>query len=73
MSVYTELLRLGMDDEAARTVADVASEGTVTKQYLDLRLAQFESRLAWKMGGLVITAMIGQTAIFALIVMWLQP
>jgi hypothetical protein len=64
MSVYTELLRVGVNEDAARQIADVAHEGTVTKQYLDLKLAQLESRLAWK----VVGAMVGLTAIFAILV-----
>jgi hypothetical protein len=38
-------------------------------------LAEFESRLAWKIGGLIVGAMVSMTGIFALIVGWLtrQP
>ncbi len=64
MSIYTELLRLGMADDAARQVAEVAHEGTVTKQYLDQRLAQLESRLTRT----ILTTMIAMTGIFAVFV-----
>jgi len=72
MSVYTELLRVGLNDEAARQLAEVATDGVVTKTHLDLRLAELEARLAWKIGGLVVTAMLGMTGLFAWIVSYLQ-
>lgn len=34
-------------------------------------LAEFESRLAWKIGALIIGAMVSMTGIFAIIVGWL--
>lgn len=76
MSVYTELLRLGIDDEAARTIADTVRIAQdyelVTKQHLDLRLAEFEARLAWKIGAINAGSMAALTAIFALVAGWLR-
>lgn len=79
MSVYTDLLKAGVADESARSIANVVNEGgTVTRQYLDLkvseldaRLAALEARLAWKVGSLIVGAMVGLTGIFALIVGWM--
>lgn len=75
MSIYSELLRIGMPETEASAIAEAVqtfhAEGLVTKQYFDLKLAQFESRLAWRIGTLIVTAMVGLTGIFALIVGWL--
>ena len=73
MSVYTELLRVGVQDDIAREI-DAAvhrSQSVVTADILDARLAQVEIRMIrmetqiikWNVGALAVL-----TTIFAAIV-----
>lgn len=38
---------------------------------LKMDMLNMETRLAWKVGGLVVTSMLGMTGLFALIVKWM--
>jgi hypothetical protein len=63
MSVYAELVRMGMNEADAAKLSEY-SHGLVTKA--DLK--ELEAALAWKMGTLMVTGLLGATAIFATIV-----
>jgi hypothetical protein len=67
-----------LPESAAHVATDPLRELTIaTKAEInDLRLAtksdlaEFESRLAWKIGGTLVGAMVSLTGVFALIVGW---
>ena len=63
MSVYTDLVRIGLADESATAIAEAVqrSTGLVTVEVLDARLAQLETRLVRT----IHTSMIAMTGIFA--------
>jgi len=57
LKIYERLKSANMDDKAAKEVAevinDVVEEDLVTKQYLDLRLAELKHDLTVRMGKLL--------------------
>ena len=59
-----------MNDEEARKLAEAAfiSTDLVTKKDLTIALKELEINLAWKIGTLTITSLLGATAIFSAIV-----
>jgi len=67
LPLYRYLVSHGATEADAEAAASLETSALATKQDLALALAQFESRLAWK----VIGAMVSLTGIFALIVAWL--
>ena len=70
LALYRLLVHLGapeVDAAAASTVDPAMLATLVTKQ----DLAEFEARLAWKIGALIVGAMVSMTGIFAVIVGWL--
>jgi len=74
LPLYQILIRLGATiPEAEAAVAASAVDVAVLATKLDLRvaLAEFEARLAWKIGALIVGAMVSMTGIFALIVGWM--
>jgi hypothetical protein len=73
MSVYTELVKIGLSDDAATEVADAVhrTEGLVTVHDLDLRIAKLEQELGKLEVALtrsMITTMIALTGIYAFFV-----
>lgn len=73
MSVYTELVKIGLQDDAANEIAEAVrrSAGVVTVEVLDLRIADLDTRLAQFEASLtrtILTTMIAMTGIFAVFV-----
>ena len=66
MSVYTELIRVGVHEETAREIdaAIYKSQRVVTVEILDERLAQLETRLVRT----TMTTMIALTGVYAVFV-----
>jgi hypothetical protein len=65
MSVYTDLVKLGVTEDTARALAEVvARPQPVTTDYLDKRLAELEARLLRH----TTTVLLGVTGIFAFFV-----
>lgn len=71
MPLYRLLIKLGAVDAEAETAASFDASGLATKQDITTALAEFEARLAWKIGTLIVGAMVSMTGIFAIIVGWL--
>lgn len=68
LPLYRFMVKLGATEQEA----EAASVSFDPLQLVTKRdLAEFEARLAWKMGGVIIGAMVSMTGIFALIVGWL--
>ena len=70
MSVYTELIRVGIQEDTAREIdaAVYRSNAIVTTEVLDVRIAQLDKRIADMETRLVRTihfSMIAMTGIFA--------
>lgn len=65
---YQALLEAGASEESATAAAAMPDpHERVTKR----DLAELEARLAWKLGAIVIGAMVATTGIFATIVGWM--
>lgn len=65
MSVYTDLLKLGLNDESAAQLAEAAARpAPLTSDHLDKRLAELEARLLRT----IIGTLLGMTALFSGIV-----
>jgi hypothetical protein len=68
MHLYRLLLKIGANESEAENAARLDASDLVTKA----DLAAFEARLAWTIGAINAGSMVALTAIFALIVGWLQ-
>jgi hypothetical protein len=66
MSVYSELVRIGIHDHEAGQIAEalIRNDNLATKQDIQLAISTLEANLAWR----VITTLLAVTAIFATIV-----
>jgi len=71
LALYKLLVSFGADEKQAEIAAATDTSDLATKQDLALAFAQFEARLAWKIGALIVGAMVSMTGIFAVIVGWL--
>lgn len=60
-------MTFGATDAEAEQAVVLDTSTLATKQ----DLAAFEARLAWRIGGMIIGAMLSMTGIFAVIVGWL--
>ena len=63
---YDRLIAAGFNDDQARAILDAMAGDLVTRDYLDARLAQVESRLEARIEGLktqLLLAMFGATAL----------
>ena len=70
MSVYTELIRIGVHEDAARDIDEAVQRSTavVTTDVLDARVAGLDARLAAlevRLVRTIHTSMIAMTGIFA--------
>ena len=56
LKIYERLKAATLNEQAAKEIAevinDVVEEDLVTKQYLDLRLAELRHDLTWRMGAM---------------------
>jgi hypothetical protein len=66
MSVYSELVRVGIHDHEAGQIVESIQRNDNLATKLDLK--ELEAALAWKIGTLIIGALLGATAIFATVV-----
>jgi hypothetical protein len=65
VSVYTDLVKIGISDESAGVIAEAVSRpDPVTADYLDKRLAELEAHLLRHIN----TVLLGMTALFAFFV-----
>ncbi len=79
LPLYRFMVQHGASEKDAEAAAisfdplELATKGDLQELNLGLRrdLAELEARLAWKIGGLVVGAMVSTTGLFALIVGWL--
>lgn len=76
-SVYVELLRVGVGEEVAGKLSQAVtkSEGVVTVEVLDLRVAELKTLIAEKNNQqtrLILATMISMTAIFGGLVAFLR-
>lgn len=70
LALYRLLMKFGASAEEAESAAAVDVSALATKADLHIALAEFEARLAWKIGGLIVGALISMTGLFAIIVNW---
>ena len=71
LALYQILVNLGASKAEAEAASKVDVSTLATKQDLTSALAEFEARLAWKIGGLIVGGIVSMTGIFAIIVGWM--
>lgn len=78
LTLYRLLVKFGASEADAEAAVAVDLSALATKQDLLLattdlqkQIIDLERQLAWKIGGLIIGAMVSMTGLFALIVAWM--
>jgi hypothetical protein len=65
--LYDALLLAGVPENKAREAARAVTDNLVTKDYLDARLAELETRITIRLGGIMVG---GMSVLAALIVLF---